>query len=69
MVNKQEVHPFHICLFVVFFFIYLFIYLFLLKKVFCSTFLANIQDALFLKKGKTISVISSNFIIVVNFLS
>ena len=65
MVNKQEVHPFHICLFVVVFFIYLFI----LKKVFCSTFLANIQDALFLKKGKTISVISSNFIIVVNFLS
>ena len=48
MVNKQGVHPFNICLFVVVFsYSHLFFF-----KVF-SIFLSNIQEALFLKKAKT----------------
>ena len=44
MVNKQGVHPFNICLFVV---------VFSFIQVFLFYFLANIQDALFLMNGKT----------------
>ena len=50
MANKQGVHPFNICLFVVVVF-HSFIYF--LKNVFCSIFVANIHDALFFKRGKT----------------
>ena len=64
MVNKQGVHPFNICLFVV----VVFIHLFFLKKFFVLFFLVNIQDALFLKKGKTRTRFSVMFLVLLSFL-
>ena len=53
MVNKQGVHPFVICLFVVVPFYSFYLFTYFLRKSFCCIFLVNIQDALLLKKGET----------------
>ena len=66
MVNKQGVHPFNFCLFVVV--VVVFIHLFFLKKFFVLFFLVNIQDALFLKKGKTRTRFSVVFLVLLSFL-
>ena len=53
MVKNQGVYLFNICYFLAVFSRLFHLFIYLLKKGFCFIFLANIQDALFFKKGKT----------------